>query len=81
MANLLPNERVINRKASLASSLEYLREPLRKIERSYKPGSLFHDGAADSPDSGPQKAISRLLSVLLGHEVALTFAPRLKTAT
>jgi len=70
MANLSPDERVIIAKHPLANSLEYLREPLRKIEQSYKPGSLSYEGAADSPDSGPQKAISRLLYTLQGHEVA-----------
>ena len=70
MANLSQNDRNIIAEHPLDTSLDHLREPLRKTEQSYKPGSLSFDGAADGPDLGPQKAISRLLSTLLGHEVA-----------
>ena len=70
MANLLLDDRAIIAKHPLANSLDYLREPLRKIEQSLKPGSLSHYDAVDSPNSGPQKEISRLLNTLQGHEVA-----------
>lgn len=70
MANLSPDERVIIAKHPLDISLDHLQDSLRKIEQSYKPGSLSYDGAVDSLNSGPQKAISRLLSTLQGHEVA-----------
>jgi hypothetical protein len=55
----------------LDTSLDHIREPLRKIEQSYKPGSLSYNGAVNSPDLVLQKAILRLLYTLLGHEVAL----------
>lgn len=77
MANLSPDERVVITKHPLANSLEYLREPLRKIEQSNKPGSLSYNGAADSTDSGPQKAMSRLLYVLQGHEVAFNLRSKI----
>lgn len=71
MADLSPDEWVINAEDPLANCLEYIREPLRKLEQGYKPSSLSCDGAADSPDSGPQKAISRLFYTLQGHEITL----------
>ena len=66
MANLLLDDRAIIAKHPLANSLDYLREPLRKIEQ----GSLSHYDPIDSPDLDPQKEISRLLNTLQGHEVA-----------
>jgi hypothetical protein len=71
MANLSPDDRVIIAKHPLRNSLDQLREPLRKIEQNYEPVSLSYDGAVDSFDQEPQKAISQLLHVLQGHEVAL----------
>ena len=70
MDNLLLDDLAIIAKHPLANSLDYLREPLRKVEQSLKPGSPSHHDAVDSPDSGPQKEISRLLNTLQGHEVA-----------
>ena len=64
MANLLLDDRAIIAKHPLANSLDYLREPLRKIEQSLKPGSLSPHDAVD------RKEISRLLCTLQGHEVA-----------
>lgn len=77
MANLSPDEGVIIAKHPLGNSLDHLQVSLRKIEQNYKPGPLSYDSAVDSSNQGPQKVISRLLSVLLGHEVALNL--RLKT--
>ena len=71
MANLSQNDRNIITEHPLDTSLDHLREPLRKTEQSYKPSSLSFDGAADSPNLDPQKVISRLLYTLQGHEVAL----------
>lgn len=70
MAILSPDERVIIAKHPLGNSLDQLRESLQKIELSHQPDPLSYDGAVDSSEQGPQKAISRLLSVLQGHEVA-----------
>ena len=70
MANLLLDDRAIIAKHPLAKSLDYLREPLRKIEQSLKPGSLSRFDPIDTPDIDPQKEISRLLYTLQGHEVA-----------
>ncbi|KAL9596264.1 MAG: hypothetical protein Q9179_004676 [Wetmoreana sp. 5 TL-2023] len=71
MASLSPDDRAIIAKHPLDISLDHLREPLRKIEQSYKPSSFSYNGTVESPDVGPQKAISRLLYTLQGHEVAL----------
>ena len=71
MAKLSQNDRNIIAEHPLDTYLDHLREPLRKTEQSYKPGSLSFDGAADAPDLGSQKVISRLLYTLQGHEVAL----------
>jgi hypothetical protein len=70
MANLSQDERSIIAKYPLNDSLCYLQDSLRKEEQSYKPCSISYDTAVDSSESGPPKAISRLLSTLLGHEVA-----------
>ncbi len=71
MANLSQNDHSIIAEHPLDTSLDHLREPLRKIEQGYKPGSLSYDGAVDNSDQGTQKAMSRLLLALMGHEVAL----------
>lgn len=71
MANLSQEDRNIIAEHPLDTSLDHLREPLRKIEQSYKGGSLSFDSAADGPELGPQKVISMLLYTLQGHEVAL----------
>lgn len=70
MANLSASDRNIIAEHPLDTYLDHLREPLRKAEQDYRPRSISHDGAVDRPDSDPQKTISRLLSALLGHEVA-----------
>lgn len=70
MANLSQNDRTILVKYPLDSSPDHLREPLRKVEQDYEPGSIPHNDAVDTSDSGPQNAISRLLPALQGHEVA-----------
>ena len=75
MANILPDDRAIITKHPLANSLDYLREPLRKIEQSLEQ-NLKHN-PIDNPDLDPQKEISRLLNTLQGHEVAYNL--RLKT--
>jgi len=53
MANLSQNDRNIIAQHPLDTSLDHLREPLRKTEQSYKSSSLLFDGAADGPDLGP----------------------------
>lgn len=70
MANLSQDERNIIAKHPLNNSLDYLQVSLRKVEESYKPVFSSHDGAGDSPDQGHPQVISRLLTTLLGHEVA-----------
>ncbi|KAL2042020.1 hypothetical protein N7G274_005208 [Stereocaulon virgatum] len=71
MAKLSQNDLNIIAEHPLDTSLDQVREPLRKIEQSYKPGSLSFDGVADGPDFGHQKVLSRLLYTLQGHDVAL----------
>jgi len=70
MSNLSQDNRTVIAKHPLDNSLDYLRDSLRKAEQSYKPDSTFYDAAVDSSDQGPQKATSRLLVTLMGHEVA-----------
>ena len=71
MANLSPTDHTIIAKYPLGISLDHLHDSLRKVEQNYEPGSLSHHDAVDSPDSGPQQAISRLLVTLMDHEAAL----------
>ncbi|KAL8673853.1 MAG: hypothetical protein Q9168_001718 [Polycauliona sp. 1 TL-2023] len=71
MANLWQNDRDVIAEHPLDKCLDHLQDPLRKAEQNYRLGSLSYDGTVDSLDSGPQKAISRLLSALQGSEVAL----------
>ncbi|KAL2044998.1 hypothetical protein N7G274_002773 [Stereocaulon virgatum] len=70
MAKLSQNDLNIIAEHPLDTSLDQVRELLRKIEQSYKPGSLSFDGVADGPDLGHQEAISKLLLALMGHKVA-----------
>ena len=71
MANLSQGDRNIIAEHPLDKWLDHLRDPLRRAEQNNKPGSPLHDGIVNRPDQGPQKAISRLLSALQVHEVAL----------
>lgn len=49
-----------------------IRDPFRKAKQSYGPSSTSDNGAGDTRDQGPLKAVSRLLSILQAHDVALT---------
>ena len=71
MANLSQNDRNIIAEHPLDKWLDHLRDPLRKAEANYEPHSLSHHDAVNGADSGPQTAISSLLTTLMGHEVAL----------
>ena len=77
MAALSQNDRNIIAEHPLDTSLDHLREPLRKTEKIYKPGSLSFDGAADSSDYEPQEAISKLLLALMGHKVAFNLRSKI----
>jgi len=70
------DDRIIIAEHPLGSSLDHLREPLQKVEQTYGPDSLSYN--VNSSDEGPQKVTSRLLTTLMGHEVALDL--RSKTA-
>ena len=80
MANLSQNDRTIIAENPLDKCLDYLKEPLRKVEQNYKPGSLLYDNTVDRLDLDPQKAISRFLSVLLGHEAAFNFRSKISNS-
>jgi len=71
MANLSQDDRTIIAEHPLDDSLDHLRDVFRKAEQSYKPGAIAYDGAVDRSDQGLQKATSRLLSALMGSDVAL----------
>lgn len=76
IANLSPDERVIIAKHPLANSL---REPLRKAEQNYRPGSILYDGTLTDQDSTRQEAISNLLLALMGHKVAFNLRSSTKS--
>lgn len=78
MTEFSPDDRIIIAEHPLGNSLDHLREPLQKVEQTYGPDSLSYNGNVNSSDEGPQKATSRLLTTLMGHEVALDL--RSKTA-
>ncbi|MCJ1425542.1 hypothetical protein MMC29_003442 [Sticta canariensis] len=80
MANLSQNDRAIITEHPLNKCLDHLREPLEEVGRNYKLSSLSYDGVVDRPDSGPQKAISRLLSALLGHEAAFDLRSKISNS-
>jgi len=42
-----------------------------RAEQRYEPNSLSHHDVVNGADSDPQKAILRLLTTLMSHEVAL----------
>ena len=79
MTDLSQKDRNIIAEHPLDKWLDHLRDPLRKAEANYEPHSLSHHDAVDGTDLGPQKAISRLLTTLMGHEVA--FNLRSKTGS
>src|SRR5271168_12437 len=72
-ADLSQNDRNMIAKHTLKGALDHLRDALENVEQSYKcnptPNEL-------TDDQGPQKAISRLLAALLGHEVVLELHSR-----
>ncbi|KAI9804850.1 MAG: hypothetical protein M1825_001219 [Sarcosagium campestre] len=78
MDNLSEDHRKIIAKYPLGTSLEHTLEALRKAEQSNEPGSLSYVDTLDSPSS-TQKAISRLLSTLLGHEVAFNLRSKARS--
>jgi len=71
MANLSQNDRNIIAEHPLDKCLDHLRDPLQRAEQKYEPNSLSHHDVVNGTDSDPQKAISRLLTTLMSHEVAL----------
>jgi hypothetical protein len=77
MASLSQDDRTVIAKHPLDDCLDHLRDPFRKTEQPYEPSSISYDGAGDTRDQESSKAVLRLLSILLGYDVALTL--RLKT--
>lgn len=77
MANLSQDDRTVITKHPLDDCLDHLRDSLRKVEQSFS--QVSDNGAADPRDQGPLKAVSKLLSTLQTHDVALTL--RSKTGT
>ena len=65
MANLSQDDRDVITKHPLDDSLDHLQDSLQKAEQSY-------DSAGETPDPGRLKVVSRLLSTLQSHDVALT---------
>ncbi|RMZ90674.1 hypothetical protein DV736_g2093, partial [Chaetothyriales sp. CBS 134916] len=69
MATLSQDDRDLIARHPLDNSLDYLEKSLREVEQSST--SSRHGNATDMSEDGRQKAISRLLSALMGAEVAL----------
>ena len=72
MANLSQEDRAVIAKHPLADCLNHLWVPLRKAEQSWEPSPTSDNGGGETRNQEPLKAVSRLLPVLLGHEVAFT---------
>jgi hypothetical protein len=72
MANLSQDDRAVIAKHPLDDSLDHLRDSLQKAEQSRRPGSTSDNSAGDIRDQDPLKIVSRLLSILQRHDVALT---------
>lgn len=70
MASLSQDDRDIITKHPLNSTLDRLHESLREVEQSYKPDLISYDGSVDDTNSTCQKAISKLLTTLMGEEAA-----------
>ena len=56
---------------------DQLRDPLRKGEQNHSSASDYE--AVDSPDSGAQQAISRLLATLMDHKAALDLQSKIRS--
>ena len=72
---LSQKDRTLITEHPLRNSFDFLREPLQELELKYRPSILSYDGAISDDDfhdddSNLKNTISRLLSTLLGHEVA-----------
>lgn len=72
MANLSEDDCFVITEHPLDNSLDHLRDSLQKAEQSYESGSIDSDDAGNNADQGPLKAVSCLIAILLGHDVALT---------
>jgi hypothetical protein len=81
MANISENDRAIITEHPLNKSLDLLREPLEEVERNDALSSLSYDDVLDRVDSDSQKAISRLLSALLGQEAAFYLGSKISNNT
>lgn len=77
MANLSQRDLEIIVEYPLDKCLDYLQDPIRKAEQYHTSGSLPYDGIVNSQDQGPQKAISRLLYTLQGHEAAFNLRSKI----
>ena len=71
MANLSQEDRNIIAEHPLDKYLDHLQDPLRKAEQKYRPDPLSHHDTVENAQAGFRKAVSRLLTTLMGHEVAL----------
>jgi len=79
MAALSQDDRDLIARHPLDSSLHHLHKPLRDAEQSYTLTSSLHGDATNDSQDDRRKAISRLLTALMGAEVALVL--RLKTSS
>lgn len=71
MAALSQDDRELIARYPLDNSLHHLHKPLRDAEQSYTSTSSPHGDTTDVSEDGHRKVISRLLSALMGTEVAL----------
>ncbi len=69
MSNLSQDNCTVIAKHSLNNFLNYLQDSLWKTEQSYKLNFIFYDAAVDSFDQEFQKTTSRLLIMLMSHEM------------
>ncbi|RMZ89596.1 hypothetical protein DV736_g3180, partial [Chaetothyriales sp. CBS 134916] len=76
MATLSQDDRDLIVRHPLDNSLHHLEKSLRDAERSYTSASSLRGDATDDSEDGRQKAISRLLTALMGQETALDLHSR-----
>lgn len=79
MAALSEYDHDIITRHPLGSSLDHLRKSLRDAEQSCASISSSHDDATNNSTDDRQKAISRLLTALLGAEAALILRSKISS--
>ena len=77
MINLSQSDLDIIAEHPLNKCLDYLQNSFRKAKQNQRSGALQYDDVVNNQNQGSQKAISRFLYILQGHEAAFNFRSKI----